>query len=160
MHAEQALCHWATPSVLLFFCCLWSYVKSPFIFLFNFLLSYYCFTGSSFWHLQKCLQYILAKFTHSIILLDHPPSSVLRIVSADLIFLFSFDYHNHPPILFPYIFLSPSSTNPQIVPDLRSCSLFKIAIQRVSVWHFHVYTYYNQNWFSPCIFLISTIILF
>jgi hypothetical protein len=25
--------------------------------------------------------------------------------------------------------------------------LFKIATQEVSLWHFHVYMYYNPNWF-------------
>jgi hypothetical protein len=41
-------------------------------FLFLFLLSHYC-TGGILWHLQQCLQYILVKFTLSIILL-YPPS--------------------------------------------------------------------------------------
>jgi hypothetical protein len=35
----------------------------------HFLLSYYCCTESTLWHLKECLQYILVKFTSSIILL-------------------------------------------------------------------------------------------
>jgi hypothetical protein len=34
--------------------------------------------------------------------------------------------------------------------------LYKIAIQGVSLWHFHVYMYYNLNWFIPSIFRLST----
>jgi hypothetical protein len=28
------------------------------------------------------------------------------------------------------------------------------------LWHFHVYMYYNPNWFIPSIFLISTLVPF
>jgi hypothetical protein len=38
--------------------------------------------------------------------------------------------------------------------------LFKIATQRVSMWHFHVYMYYNPNWFISSIFLLSTLVSF
>jgi hypothetical protein len=56
-------------------------------------------------------------------------------------------------------------------PILPSCSvfekktfLFKIAIWAVSLWHFHLYMYYNQNWFisifpfylGPRLMVIST----
>jgi hypothetical protein len=33
--------------------------------------------------------------------------------------------------------------------------LFKIATQRVALWHFHVYMYYNLNWFISSSFLLS-----
>jgi hypothetical protein len=33
----------------------------------------------------------------------------------------------------------------------RHFCLFKIVIWGVSLWHFHVYMYYNPNWFIPCI---------
>jgi hypothetical protein len=36
--------------------------------------------------------------------------------------------------------------------------LFKIAIHGVSLWHFHVYTYYNWNCFISSIFLLSTLV--
>jgi hypothetical protein len=32
--------------------------------------------------------------------------------------------------------------------------LFKIALQGVSLWHFHEYTYYNTLWFIPSIFFL------
>jgi hypothetical protein len=38
--------------------------------------------------------------------------------------------------------------------------LFKIATQGVSLWHFHVYIYYNPNWFISTIFLLSTLVPF
>jgi hypothetical protein len=38
--------------------------------------------------------------------------------------------------------------------------LFKIAMQEVSMWHFHVYMYYNPNCFIPSVFLLSTLIPF
>jgi hypothetical protein len=30
--------------------------------------------------------------------------------------------------------------------------LFKIAVQGVSLWHYHAYMYYNLNWFIPLFF--------
>jgi hypothetical protein len=38
--------------------------------------------------------------------------------------------------------------------------LFKIATQGASLWHFHVYMYYNPNWFISSVFLLSTLVLF
>jgi hypothetical protein len=38
--------------------------------------------------------------------------------------------------------------------------LFKIATLRVSLWHFHVYMYYNSIWFISSIFLLSTLVPF
>jgi hypothetical protein len=40
----------------------------------------------------------------------------------------------------------------------HSC-LFKKAIQRVSLWHFHVYTYYNLNWFYFSPFYFSLLLM-
>jgi hypothetical protein len=37
--------------------------------------------------------------------------------------------------------------------------LFKISIQSVSLWHFHVYMYCIPNWFIPSIFLFSTFMM-
>jgi hypothetical protein len=38
--------------------------------------------------------------------------------------------------------------------------LFKIPKQEVSLRHFHVYMYYNPNYFIPFIFILSTLVLF
>jgi hypothetical protein len=38
--------------------------------------------------------------------------------------------------------------------------LFKIAVQGFSLWHFHVYMYYDLNWFISFIFLFSTSVFF
>jgi hypothetical protein len=38
--------------------------------------------------------------------------------------------------------------------------LFKIAMQGVSLWHFHVYMYYNPNCSICSIFLPSTLVPF
>jgi hypothetical protein len=70
-----------------------------------------------------------------------------------------------PPPLLPVVPI------PQIRPVLPSYSLifekekkwhfclFKVATQGVSLWHFHVYIYYNLNWFIY-IFLLSTLVPF
>jgi hypothetical protein len=74
----------------------------------------------------------------------------------------------HPPTPFPYIHphfpLVPTHTD-------RTCSalmfskkkkmtlLFMTAIQGVSLWHFHVYMYYNPIWFIS-IFLLFTLVPF
>jgi hypothetical protein len=50
----------------------WASPVGAFYFILIFLLSYYCCTGDTLWHLQKFLQYIIVKFTPSIILL-YPP---------------------------------------------------------------------------------------
>jgi hypothetical protein len=41
----------------------------------------------------------------------------------------------------------------------RHFCLHKIALQGISLWHFHVYMYYNLNWFIPSIFLLFTLVL-
>jgi hypothetical protein len=38
--------------------------------------------------------------------------------------------------------------------------LFKIALQGVSLWHFHVRMYYNPNWFISSILLLFTLVPF
>jgi hypothetical protein len=66
----------------------------------------YC-TGRTLWHLQKCIQYILFKFTPSIILLYLP---ILRIPSTGLIFHFHIWVHNIPTIFtffHPFLISSP-----------------------------------------------------
>jgi hypothetical protein len=97
--------------------------------------------------------------------LHHSPLSPLPIpgtVSTGLIFpfsymLYTYVHHIHPPTPFPYILPPPTGTNPR--QDLfffsvikKAFCLFKIAIQGVSLWHFHVYMYYNLNCSSPPLF--------
>jgi hypothetical protein len=36
--------------------------------------------------------------------------------------------------------------------------LFKITLQVVFLWHFHVYMFYNSNWFMPSVFFLSTLV--
>jgi hypothetical protein len=73
-------------------------------------------------------------------------------------------HHIHLPSPFPYI-PPPIGTNPQTGLVLPACSLFLkkrhfhlFNIQGVSLWHFHVYMYYNLNWLIPSIFLLSTLV--
>jgi hypothetical protein len=40
--------------------------------------------------------------------------------------------------------------------EKRHFCLFKMAIQGVSLWYFHVYMYYKLKWFIHSIFLLST----
>jgi hypothetical protein len=92
------------------------------ILLFKFLLSYYCCT-ILLWHSQKCLQYILVKFTPSSCFFV-PHCHILRIVSTCLIFPFSnisiYFYSIHSPLPFPYILPSHAGTNPQTGPAYPS----------------------------------------
>jgi hypothetical protein len=77
------------------------------------------------------------------------------------------------PFYTPFLTL-PTNSNPHIETVLtflfcfqkkRHCCLCTIATQRVSLWHFHVYTYYHLNcfiicfspfYFSPLFMVIST----
>jgi hypothetical protein len=121
------------------------------------------------WHLQKFLQYIKCIITWYIsIILPIFPSSIHGIVSTGLIFsIYIYVYTVFATYSLSYIFspLHPSSHWYQpSPPDLWSCEkmtyfLFKIAIQGVSLSYFHVYMYYNPNWFFS-IFLLSTLVFF
>jgi hypothetical protein len=81
-------------------------------------------------------------------------------------------HYIHPSTPFPHFLPPPTSTNPprgSDPPSSHICKwkkkenwhfcLFKIATQGVSLWHFHVYMYYNQNWFISSTFL-STLVSF
>jgi hypothetical protein len=74
------------------------------------------------WHLQKCLQYILVKFTLSSFLFPLP---LHRIVSAGLIFPFAYmstQFFHHITLLNPFLVLT--GTKSQTEPVLPSCPLF------------------------------------
>jgi hypothetical protein len=66
--------------------------------------------------------------------------------------------------LFPLLFLllTPTDTQPSCYLFLKMWYfyLFKIAIQGVSLWPFHVYMYCNPNCFICSIFLLSTLVPF
>jgi hypothetical protein len=91
------------------------------------------------------------------------PPLIPGIDSIGLIFLFTYmcteyfhDIHFSTP--FPYILPAPSYRNGfafmfSVFVKRKTFLLFKIAIQGVSLWHFHVDMYYNPN----CLcFLLST----
>jgi hypothetical protein len=89
----------------------------------------------------------------------------LRTVSAGLIVPFAYMntqyfHHTHPPSSFSYAFYPSTGTNPYKESILPSCPpflkkrhfcLFKVYLERVSLWHFHVYMYCIPNWFIPSI---------
>jgi hypothetical protein len=131
--------------------------------------------GSTLWHLQKILRYSWTYLLHL-----SPSSTIPRIVSTGLIFPLTYmcfhwhtcEHHVHlftlslpPPPL-------PTGTNPPgrtysalllsyFVKEKKwHFCLFKVGIQGVSLWHFHVYMYYNQNWLILSIVLLSTLVPF
>jgi hypothetical protein len=75
-------------------------------------------------------------------------------------------YYIHPPTPFSHLLPLPISTNlsrqylfcPPVVcfkkKKKRHFCLFKVATNGVSLWHFHVYMYYNPNWFFSIFFFL------
>jgi hypothetical protein len=118
-----------------------------------------------------CDIYRSSYYHPSIILLYSPLAPIPRIVSTGLIFPFTcmctYFHHIHPTTPFPYILLLVPTPRQELfcLPVLCFCKkwhfcLFKIAIQGVSLWHFHVCMYYNLNWLSPSIFLLFILVAF
>jgi hypothetical protein len=133
---------------------------------------YYGCTGDTLWHLQKFLKYIIVKLTPP----HHSPLCPLP---------HYWNSFNRPHFsIYSYVFVvfpphSPSHTlcwypPPPVSNNFPDCFaflfffctknkktfLFKIATQGVSLWQFHVYMYYNLNWFFLSIFLLSTLVPF
>jgi hypothetical protein len=74
----------------------------------------------------------------------------------------------HYAMLFSFVPSPPTGINPPNPRQDLSCflfsicilkkwhfCLFKIAIQGISLWHFHVHMNFNPSWFIPFIFLCS-----
>jgi hypothetical protein len=111
--------------------------------------------------------------------LNPPPSSfsfIPEVVSRGIIFPFTYicTQYTHP---FSHLLPTLTGTAPSSL--ARTCSdllfsdfvkekkwhfcLVKVAIRGVSLWHFHVYMYYNLNWLyfssfylTPLLMVIST----
>jgi hypothetical protein len=101
--------------------------------------SWSSFSRSQFSHLHTCVHSICTVFT---LLHSFPTSSPSTGI-------------NPPP--------SAQSTCPScsliVYKKQKWCFCFlKIAIQRVFLWHFHVFMYYNPNWLISCIFLLSVLL--
>jgi hypothetical protein len=126
--------------------------------------------GGTLWPLQKflqCIKYILLEFIPSTSLL-YSPLPIPGIVSKGITFAFismctQCLHHIHPPNPFPChlpLLLVPVLPRQDLfcTPVLWFCRkkkkkwhfcLFeiKVATQGASLWYFHVYMYYNPNWF-------------
>jgi hypothetical protein len=73
-------------------------------------------------------------------------------------------------LLHPFLIFSPIPLVTNLRQDLfylpvlcfwkKNFCLFKIVVESVSLWHIHVYMYYNTSWFILSIFLLSTLVLF
>jgi hypothetical protein len=147
-------------------------------------LFFYCCTGSTLWHSQKFLQYSMVEFTNSIMLLypscphswnsfsrshfstyipEHvifPPYSSSYFVSLIFTLLHPFLISFPLPLVSTFNPTGPALPSWFYFAKKWHFCLFKIAIQEVSLWYFHVYMYYNPNWFIPSIFLLSMLIPF
>jgi hypothetical protein len=79
-----------------------------YLFLIFNLLAYYSCTGSTLWHLQKCLQYILVRFTPSIFFLYVPPH-LQQFQQLSLFHFYTWIHNTFTIVAFLHPFLMPSS---------------------------------------------------
>jgi hypothetical protein len=79
----------------------------------------------------------------------------------------STEYFHHIHLPYPVLIAYPLSLVPNPRQDLfyflilhfwKKTCLYKIAMQGVLLWHFHVCMYYYLNWFIPSIFLLSSLV--
>jgi hypothetical protein len=106
----------------------------------------------------------------------HLCTCVHRVYISKLLVKFTLFPYIHPPRPFPIsspfppVLTCPPTLDLFRPPVLWFCirkkkeekwhfCLFKIATQGVSLWHFHIYMYYNPNMFI-FIFLLSTLVHF
>jgi hypothetical protein len=72
-------------------------------------------------------------------------------------------HYIHPPMPLPNLLSLPTGTNPPnprqdlLCPPVLQFCLIKIATQEASLWHFHVYKYYNTSWFISIFFFLPYI---
>jgi hypothetical protein len=120
----------------------------------------FCCTGGTLWHLPNLLQ--------SIILLYSPSPHSWNSFNRSHFSIFIFEYIIFLPYSFFYTFslYPPPSYWCQLprqelfyLPHFgkRHFCLYNVTIWEVTFWHFHVYVYYNPNWFILSIFLLMVI---
>jgi hypothetical protein len=122
----------------------------------GFLLAYYCCTGGTLQHFQKYLEYILVRFTLSIILL-YPSSPLLSRASTGLIVPFSYMSMTFPTYSPSYI-LSLCPAPLPLLPTSRQDLFYLPVLHLKKKRHFLlIQDSYTGSFIivSPCLYLLS-----